>query len=361
MKKSQGLLAIALVAASIATSNAALAQERTMHAMPFRAASLAVEGTLPPFTGAVTWLNSAPLTSGSLRGKVVLIDFWTYTCINWQRTEPYVRAWAGRYKDQGLVVIGVHTPEFEFEKNVDNIRSALPRFRIEYPVAVDSDYAIWDAFGNQYWPAVYLVDGTGKIRYHHFGEGEYDRTEAAIQQLVREAGFPGTGDSSVTVDPRGSEVGADWRSLRSPESYLGRDKAEGFASPGGALVDKSRGYTVPRSLALNHWALGGDWTVSSGAARLDKPNGRIVYRFHARDVHLVMGAAQRGSSLRYRVLLDGQPPGAASGGDLDDRGYGTVTEPRLYQLVRQSGTIADRTIEIEFLDPGVEAYVFTFG
>ena len=332
-----------------------------MHAMPFRAASLAVEGTLPAFTGAVTWLNSPPLTPESLRGKVVLVDFWTYTCINWQRTQPYVRAWAGKYKDQGLVVIGVHTPEFEFEKNVDNIRPALERFRVEYPVAVDSGYAIWDAFGNHYWPAVYLIDAHGKIRYHQFGEGDYDRTEAAIQQLLRDAGFPGTGNSAVTVDPRGSEVGADWDSLRSPESYLGRDKAQGFASPGGIAADKSHGYTTPRSLALNQWALVGDWTVSDGAASLDKPGGRIAFRFHARDVHLVMGPSSRGSSLRYRVLVDGQAPGAAAGGDLDDRGYGTVTGPRLYQLVRQAGPIADRTIEIEFLDPGVEAYVFTFG
>lgn len=333
-----------------------------MHAMPNRPASLPIEGSLPPFTGAVTWLNSPPLTPEGLRGKVVLVDFWTYTCINWQRTEAYIRAWAARYKDQGLVVIGVHTPEFEFEKNVDNIRPALQRFRIDYPVAVDSNYGIWDAFGNHYWPAVYLADATGRIRYHQFGEGDYDRTEAAIQQLLREGGFSGAGDAAVRVDPRGSEVAADWDSLRSPESYLGRDKAEGFASPGGAVVGKSRSYAVPRSLRLNQWALAGDWTVSDGAVKLDKADGRIAFRFHARDVHLVMGPASRGASIRYRVLLDGQPAGAVHGGDVDEQGNGTVTgEPRLYQLIRQSGPVSDRTFEIEFLDPGAEAYVFTFG
>jgi thiol-disulfide isomerase/thioredoxin len=332
-----------------------------MHTIPSRNTSLPIEGALPPFRGAITWLNSAPLTPEALRGKVVLIDFWTYTCINWQRTQPHVRAWAGRYKDHGLVVIGVHTPEFAFEKNVENIRPALSRFRIDYPVVVDSDYAIWDAFGNHYWPAVYLADAAGKIRYHQFGEGDYDRTEAVIQQLLREAGYPGTGDATVSVDPRGSEVAADWDDLRSPESYLGHDKAQGFASPGGAVVGKTRTYTAPRALGLNHWGLGGDWTVSEDAARVDRPGGRVVFRFHARDVHLVMGPSSRGNAIRYRVLLDGQPPGAAHGGDIDDQGYGTVTEQRLYQLVRQPGAVTDRTVDIEFLDAGVEAYVFTFG
>jgi len=332
-----------------------------MQTMTMRAHPLPIEGTLPSLAGATTWLNSSPLTPDALRGKVVLVDFWTYTCINWQRTQPYVRAWAARYKDQGLVVIGVHTPEFAFEKNVDNIRPALQRFRIDYPVAVDSDYAIWQAFGNHYWPAVYVIDANGRIRHHQFGEGEYERTETVIQQLLREAGYPGTGDASVQLDARGSEAPADWGNLRSQESYLGHDQAAGFASPEGAVVGRTRTYTSPSMLRLNQWALSGEWTVSRGAVALDKPNGRVVYRFHARDVHLVMGPASRGASIRYRVLVDGQPPAAAHGADVDDQGYGTVADQRLYQLIRQSSPISDRTFEIEFLDPGVEAYVFTFG
>jgi thiol-disulfide isomerase/thioredoxin len=352
------LLGAALVAASVATSIESIAQDRTMHTMTAR---LPVEGKLPSFAGATTWLNSQPLTPEALRGKVVLVDFWTYTCINWQRTQPYIRAWAERYKDQGLVVIGVHTPEFGFEKNVDNIRPALKMFGITYPVAVDSDYKVWDAFGNRYWPAEYVIDANGDIRYHHFGEGEYEQTEMVIRQLLRDAGYSGMGNDAVQVDARGSEVAADWDNLRSPESYLGREKAMGFASPGGALVGKSRTYAAPQSFRLNQWALSGDWTVSGGAVTLDKPNGRIVYRFHARDVHLVMGPSSRGSSVRFRVLLDGRPPGNAHGTEVDEQGYGTVTEQRLYQLIRQPSPITDRMFEIEFFDPGVEAYVFTFG
>ena len=355
------LLAAAMFAASVATPIESLAQERPMQTMTMRAHPLPIEGTLPSFVGAITWLNSQPLTPEGLRGNVVLVDFWTYTCINWQRTQPYIRAWAEKYKDQGLVVIGVHTPEFGFEKNVDNIRPALKMFRIDYPVAVDSDYAVWNAFGNRYWPAVYVVDANGKIRYHQFGEGEYERTEAVIQQLLREAGYSGMGNDAVQVDPRGSEVAADWDNLRSQENYLGRDQAQGFASPGGALVGKSRAYALPASLRLNQWALSGDWTVTAGFVALDKPNGRVIYRFHARDLHLVMGPSSRGSSVRFRVLLDGRPPGNARGGDVDEQGYGTVTEQRLYQLVRQPKPIVDRLFEIEFLDPGVEAFVFTFG
>jgi thiol-disulfide isomerase/thioredoxin len=356
--RSHLFLTAAMFAASIAAPIGSLAEERTMHAMTAR---LPVEGKLPSLTGATTWLNSQALTPEALRGKVVLVDFWTYTCINWQRTQPYVRAWAERYKDQGLVVIGVHTPEFGFEKNVDNIRPALKRFGIGYPVAVDSDYAIWEAFSNRFWPAIYLVDASGNIRYHQFGEGEYERTEAVIRQLLRDAGYSGMGNDAVQVDARGSEVAADWDNLRSPEAYLGRDKAQGFVSPGGALLGKSRTYAAPGSFRLNQWALSGDWTVTMGAVALDKPNGRIVYRFHARDVHLVMGPSSRGSSIRFRVLLDGRPPGNAHGTEVDEQGYGMVTEQRLYQLIRQPQPIADRTFEIEFLDPGVEAFVFTFG
>ena len=359
--KSHLLLAAALIAGLAHTPIESLAQGRTMHTMTTRSASPPVEGTLPSLAGATAWLNSPALTHEALRGKVVLVDFWTYTCINWQRTQPYVRAWAERYKDKGLVVIGVHTPEFGFEKNIDNIRPALKRFGVDYPVAVDSNYAIWEAFGNRFWPAVYVIDANGKIRYHHFGEGEYERTEAVIQQLLRDAGYSGNGNDGVQVDARGSEAAADWENLRSPESYLGRDQALGFASPGGAVVGKSHPYAVPRMLTLNLWALGGDWTVSAGAVALDKPQGRIVYRFHARDLHLVMGPTARGSSVRFRVLLDGQSPASAHGTDVDELGFGTVTETRLYQLIRQSGPVADRLFEIEFLDAGVEAYVFTFG
>jgi thiol-disulfide isomerase/thioredoxin len=325
------------------------------------AAPLPIEGMMAPLSGATAWLNSPPLTTESLRGKVVVVDFWTYTCINWQRSQPYVRTWAARYKDQGLVVIGVHSPEFEFEKNVDNIRPALGRFRIDYPVAVDSDHAVWDAFRNRYWPAVYVVDAKGNIRHHQFGEGDYERTEMAIQQLLREAGYSGAGNDAVRVDARGSEVAADWSNLGSSEAYLGGDRSEAFVSSSPAAIGKSRSYVAPRSLALNHWALNGDWTVNAGAIVVDKPNGRLAYRFHARDVHLVMGPPSRGASARFRVLLDGRPPGTAHGVDVDEQGNGTATEQRLYQLIRQPGPIGDRTVEIEFLDPGVEAYVFTFG
>jgi thiol-disulfide isomerase/thioredoxin len=321
--------------------------------------SLPVEGPLPAFTGATTWLNSEPLTPQGLRGKVVLVDFWTYTCINWQRTQAYVRAWAQKYKGEGLAVIGVHTPEFEFEKNIDNIRPALSMFQVDYPVAVDSEYIIWHAFNNRYWPAVYIADAKGNIRYHHFGEGEYERTEAVIQQLLRETGSPGKGNPDVRIDARGPEVEADWANLKSPETYLGRDQATGFV--GSAIVGKTRTYTAPRRLRLNQWALTGDWRINPGAIVLEKADGRIAYRFHARDVHLVMGPSARGSPVRFRVLLDGRPPGAARGGDVDEQGYGTLTEPRLYQLVRQPKPIADRQFEIEFLEPGVEAYAFTFG
>jgi len=359
--KSQLLLGAAMVAAMIAAPIDPIAQERAMQTTTLRAAPLPVEGRLPSFAGATTWLNSPPLTPEALRGKVVLVDFWTYTCINWQRTQPYVRAWAEKYKDQGLVVIGVHTPEFDFEMNVDNIRPALKMFRIEYPVAVDSGYGIWNAFNNQYWPAVYIADAEGRIRFHQFGEGQYERTEAVIRQLLQEAGYSGKGNDAVRVEARGSEVEADWDNLRSQENYLGRDRTEGFASPRGALVSKSRSYEVPKSLRLNHWALGGDWTVSAGAVVSDKSNGRIAYRFHARDLHLVMGPAARGSSVRFRVLVDGRPPGSAHGADADEQGYGTVSEQRLYQLIRQQRPIEDRLFEIEFLDDGAEAFVFTFG
>ena len=324
-------------------------------------APLPVEGELPSFGGASGWLNSQPLTKDGLRGKVVLVDFWTYTCINWLRTLPYVRAWAGKYKEQGLVVIGVHTPEFRFEKDLDNVRRAVKDRKIDFPVAIDNDYGIWRAFDNYYWPALYFIDAQGRIRHHQFGEGGYERAERIIQQLLGEAGSSGIGDHLAAVEARGVEAEADWPDLKSPENYLGHERTENFVSPGGAALDKRRVYAAPARLKLNDWALSGDWTVKRDAVALNKGNGRIAYRFHARDLHLVMAPAARGSSVRFRVLVDGQPPGAAHGTDVDDQGNGTVSGQRLYQLIRQANPIADRLFEIEFLDPGVEAFAFTFG
>ncbi len=324
-------------------------------------APLPVEGELPSLGGASGWLNSQPLTKDGLRGKVVLVDFWTYTCINWLRSLPYVRGWAGKYKEQGLVVIGVHTPEFRFEKDVDNVRRAVEDMKIDFPIAIDNDYAIWRAFDNHYWPALYVIDAQGRIRHHQFGEGGYERSERIIQQLLGETGITGIGDQLAAVDARGVEAEADWADLKSPENYLGHERTENFVSPGGAVLDKRRGYAAPARVKLNDWALSGDWTVKKDAVVLNKANGRIAYRFHARDLHLVMGPAVRGASVRFRVLIDGQPPGAAHGTDVDEQGNGTVAEQRLYQLIRQSTPIADRQFEIEFLDPGVEAFAFTFG
>ena len=295
------------------------------------------------------WLNSPPLTPAALRGKVVLIDFWTYTCINWRRTLPYVRAWAEKYKDQGLVVVGVHAPEFSFEKNLSNVRWAVKDLGIDYPVAVDNDHAIWRAFRNQYWPALYFIDAQGRVRHHHFGEGEYEQSEMIIQALLREAGASSVSREPVKVDARGLDVAADWGNLKSPENYVGFARTENFASPGGAALDKPRMYELPARLRLNEWALSGDWTVKKEAAVLNKAGGRITYRFHARDLHLVMGPAAPGTSVKFRVLIDGQPPGAAHGVDVDEQGNGTVTEQRLYQLIRQPKPIADRQFEIEFL------------
>ena len=325
------------------------------------AVRLPPEGEFPSLDGANGWLNSPPLTPTGLRGKVVLVDFWTYTCVNWRRTLPYVRAWAGQYKDHGLVAIGVHTPEFSFEHDVDNVRWALKDMKIDYPVAIDSDYAIWNAFNNEYWPALYLIDAKGRIRFHQFGEGEYDESERAIQQLLTEAAAGGIGHELVAVDPRGLEVAADSSNLRSPESYVGYAQSQNFASPGGTARNKAHVYTAPARLGLNNWALTGDWTVGKEAIVPNQAPGRIAYCFHARDVNLVMGPGPRGTSVRYRVLLDGQAPGAAHGTDVDGQGNGTVVEQRLYQLIRQPNPIADRKFEIEFLDPGAEAFDFTFG
>jgi thiol-disulfide isomerase/thioredoxin len=325
------------------------------------AVQLPVEGSMPSLANATEWLNSPPLTAAGLRGSVVLVDFWTYTCINWLRTLPYVRAWAETYKDHGLVVVGVHTPEFDFEHDLDNVRRAVRDLRVDFPVAVDNDYAIWSAFDNHYWPALYFVDAQGQIRHHRFGEGDYEQSEMILQQLLTDAGAGGIGRDLVAVDPSGVEAAADWASLRSPENYLGYERTENFASSDGAVPDAPYGYAAPTRLRLNHWALAGAWTVRAQATVLDQEGGQIVYRFQARDLHLVMAPAARGTPVRFRVRVDGQPPGPAHGTDVDDQGNGTVTEPRLYQLVRQPGPVTERTFEVTFLDPGVQAYAFTFG
>jgi thiol-disulfide isomerase/thioredoxin len=361
MKANQVLLA-AVVACAIAAPFVTQAEEKSkVQQMTPAQVQLPIEGELPSLGGATGWLNSPPLTPDGLRGKVVLVDVWTYTCINWLRTLPYIRAWADKYKEQGLVVIGVHSPEFAFEKNIDNVRRAAKDMRVNYPIAIDSDFAIWRALKNEYWPALYIVDAQGRVRHHQFGEGEYDRSERVIQQLLAEAGNSGVGHDLVSVDARGAEASADWDSLKSPENYVGYGRTENFASAGGAVLDKPRVYAAPAQLKLNYWALSGDWTMQKQATVLNKPNGRIAYRFHARDLHLVMGPAAPGSSVHFRVLIDGKPPGAAHGVDVDDQGNGTVTDQRMYQLIRQPKPIADRQFEIEFLDSGVEAFAFTFG
>ena len=330
---------------------------------PARAQStrLPMQGEMPSLERATTWLNSPPLTAASLRGKVVLINFWTYTCINWLRALPYVRAWASKYAEQGLRVIGVHTPEFSFEKDLDNVRQAAADLNVRYPIAVDNDYALWQAFANQYWPASYFVDVQGRIRHHRFGEGEYERSEQTIQQLLVESGVRGVGRELVSPDARGAEAAADWASLKSPENYLGYARTRNFASPGGAARDGRRAYVMPSRLSLNHWALSGDWTVEKEAVVLNQANGRIACRFHARDVHLVMGPPARGKSLPFRVLIDGRAPGAARGADVDERGHGAATMQRMYQLIRQPSPIGERHFEIEFVESGAQAFAFTFG
>jgi hypothetical protein len=309
---------------------------------------------------AAEWLNSPRLAPSSLTAKVVLVDFCTYTCINWLRTLPYRRAWAQKYMP-GLVVIGVHTPEFGFEKNIDNVRRSVRQMQIEYPIAIDNDYAIWRAFKNQYWPALYFIDARGRVRQHHFGEGEYESSEIAIQRLLAEAGVSGARDGVVSVDPTGIEKAADWGNLKSPETYLGHERTERFVSPGGAGRDRRRVYAAPAGLALNQWALAGEWTIGKEATVLNSPTGRIAYRFHARDLHLVMGPPRQGTAIRFRVTLDGQPPGPAHGVDVDEGGNGMAVEQRLYQLIRQTRPILDRRFELEFLDAGVETFAFTFG
>jgi thiol-disulfide isomerase/thioredoxin len=311
--------------------------------------------------GAAEWINSPRLTAERLLGKVVLVDFCTYTCINWLRTLPYVRGWAAKYKSHGLIVIGVHTPEFAFEQNLANVRSAIKGMNIDHPIAIDNDYAIWRAFRNNYWPALYFVDARGRVRDSHFGEGEYERSEKIIQRLLTDAGAANVPRDRLSPDARGVEATADWGNLRSPENYLGHARTENFASRGGADPDRRRAYTAPPRLSLNQWALAGEWTMGKQAAVSHNANGRLVNRFHARDLHLVMGPAERGASVRFRVSIDGQPPGAAHGLDVDASGNGAIVEQRLYQLIRQPIPIVDRQFQIEFLDAGAETFAFTFG
>jgi cytochrome c biogenesis protein CcdA/thiol-disulfide isomerase/thioredoxin len=322
---------------------------------------LADEGPMPDLTGAVAWLNSAPLTRDSLRGKVVLIDFWTYSCINCLRALPYVEGWAAKYKDAGLVVIGVHTPEFAFEKERANVEKAVRDLKISYPVAIDSDYKIWQAFNNEYWPAHYFIDGKGRIRYHHFGEGQYDESERVIQQLLKENGATSLAEGVLSVSGNGAEAAPDKVNSRSPETYIGYHRAEHFASAEPIAQDSRKVYTLRPRLSLNQWGLAGTWKVSAESAVLQTTPGKIVFRFHARDLHLVLGPTTDGKPVRFIVKLDGTAPGEDHGSDTDASGAGTVQDHRLYQLIRQKGQVEDRTFEIEFLDPGVQAFAFTFG
>jgi thiol-disulfide isomerase/thioredoxin len=302
-----------------------------------------IHSALGALDRAPVWLNSEPLAADSLRGQVVLVDFWTYSCVNWLRTLPYLRAWDERYRDRGLVVVGVHAPEFGFERDLDNVRRAAGELGVGYPVVIDNDFAIWRSFDNRYWPATYLVDRDGTVRFHHFGEGAYEETERAIQQLL------GVDDGTVRVETGGFAEAADWDTLRSPETYLGHARGE------------RRNDGSADGLALNQWALAGNWSVDDEAAALEAAGGSIAYRFQARDLNLVLAPPASGAPVRFAVKLDGQPPGDAHGVDLDESGEGAAAEPRMYQLVRQRGAVAQLDFEITFLDPGMRAYVFTFG
>jgi thiol-disulfide isomerase/thioredoxin len=323
--------------------------------------ALPLEGRLASFDGATGWLNSEPLTPEGIRERVVLVDFWTYTCVNWLRTLPYVRAWAAKYRDDGLTVSGVLTPEFGFERNIDNVVAQSRNLGVEYPIAVDSDYAVWRAFANHFWPAIYIADAEGRIRHHHFGEGEYAQTEMAIQQLLLDAGAHDIDQGLVMVEPRGLEVAADWRTLQSPETYAGYGQSPGFASEDVAAFDEPHVYGTRTRLPLNYWDLSGSWTVARHAAVLNEAGGRVAFQFHARDLNLVMGPSSRGASIPFRVFLNGQVADDALGSDVESDGGGIVRDQRTYQLIRQPGRIADHLFEIEFLDAGVEAYCFTFG
>jgi len=332
-----------------------------MAAMAASESSLPVEGTLPPLSGATGWLNSPPLTADSLRGKVVLVDFWTYSCINCLRALPYVRAWADKYRDAGLVVLGIHAPEFAFEKSLSNVSGAVRDLGVTYPVAIDNDYALWRGFNNHYWPAHYVIDPQGRIRFHHFGEGGYDHTEQVIRQLLTEAGRSLPPVTTDALANQGIHAPADFAALASPETYLGHDRAENFRSPGGIVPDQTQSYAIPAKLRRNEWAMAGEWRIEAERAVAVTAGGRIAFRFHARDLHLVLGPDETGAPIRFRVRLDGAAPGADHGIDTDSEGNGTVSGRRLYQLIRQTESSRDRTFEIEFLSPGVQAFAFTFG
>jgi cytochrome c biogenesis protein CcdA/thiol-disulfide isomerase/thioredoxin len=319
------------------------------------------EGSFPSLDGAVAWLNSGALTPEGLKGKVVLVDFWTYSCINCLRAIPYVEAWAEKYKSDGLVVIGVHTPEFAFEKDQANVSNAVRELKITYPVAIDSNYAIWKAFHNEYWPAHYFIDANGTIRYHHFGEGEYDKSEQVIQQLLKEKNTNVKASGLVQVSASGAQAAADTSDVQSPETYIGYSRQQNYVSPEKIKQDAPGSYTAPGRLDVNDWGLAGKWDVGGERAALLAASGKIVFRFHARDLHLVLGPGKDGRPIRYRVLLDGTTPADDHGADVDGQGNGTVKEYRLYQLIRQKGKVEDRTFQIEFLDPGVQAFAFTFG
>jgi cytochrome c biogenesis protein CcdA/thiol-disulfide isomerase/thioredoxin len=323
--------------------------------------ALSDEGPMPELSGALGWLNSPPLTTKSLRGKVVVIDFWTYSCINCLRALPYVEGWAAKYKDTGLVVIGVHTPEFAFEKERSNVEKAVHDLHITYPVAIDSDYKIWEAFNNQYWPAHYFIDGKGRIRAHHFGEGNYAESERVIQELLKENGATSFPEGMMTVYSIGAEAPSDSKNVGSPETYVGYKRAGNFASAEPIAKDSRKIYSSQPRLSLNQWALGGSWKVGDESAVLESVPGKIVFRFHARDLHLVLGPTKNGKPIRFVVKLDGTAPGDDHGADTDATGSGTVQGNRLYQLIRQKGAVEDRTFEIDFLDPGVQAFAFTFG
>ena len=363
MLKIAPVLLATVLATACATSTKDITGDKDVSHQPAmqNETGLRIEGTMPSLSGATGWLNSRPISTDELRGKVVLVHIWTYTCINWLRTEPYIRAWNEKYKDKGFLVIGVHSPEFGFERDIENVRRAARDLKVDFPIAVDSDHDIWLAFENQYWPAFYFVDAHGNIRHHQFGEGGYEESERVIQKLLVEAGSVSVPTDLVDVEGAGIEAAADWNSLRTPENYLGYQRTLNFWPPGGAVRDEEHKYELPTELTLNHWALAGEWTVGMSAVLLNKAPGRIAYCFHARDLHLVMSPRTPGQAVRFRISIDGKPPGEAHGLDTDAEGNGIVIAPRLYQLVRQPGSISDAQFEIEFLDPDVEVHAFTFG
>jgi cytochrome c biogenesis protein CcdA/thiol-disulfide isomerase/thioredoxin len=352
---------VALVAPSNAQTQPVKIDANPAMMMSAGGNSAGVPGMLPDLSGASAWINSPPLTAESLRGKVVVVDFWTYSCINCLRTLPYVNAWYGKYKDSGLVVLGVHTPEFPFEKDETNVRKAVRDLGIDYPVAMDNDYRVWRAFNNEYWPAHYFIDAAGRVRYHHFGEGDYEESEAWIRSLLEERNHQPPPNRATQIAASGAEAAPDLQAVQSPETYIGYIRATNFASPGGFNEDDARFYRAPARLKLNEWALTGRWKDEGQIATLLSATGGIVYRFHARDLHLVLGQANDGKPVRFRVTLDGKPPGTDHGEDCDANGYGTVTESRLYQLIRQKSGARDRVFRIEFLAPGAQAFAFTFG